>query len=160
MAQITVEITPRLKFSSVQSLSHVRLFVTPWIAAGQASLSHHQLLEFTQTHIHRVSDAIQPCDSPSSPPPPAFNLYQHQCLFQWVSLRARWPKFWSFSFSISPSKKYSGLISLGLTGLISLLSKGLSWVFSNTTSQKHQFFGTQPSIWSNSYIHTWLLEKS
>ena len=66
----------------------------------------------------------------------------------------RWPKYWSFSFSISPSNEYSGLIFLGLTGLISLLPKGLSRVFSNTTVQKHQFFGTQLSLWSNSHIHT------
>ena len=66
----------------------------------------------------------------------------------------RWPKYWSFSFSIN-----SGLISLGLTGWISLQSKGLSRVFSNTTVQKHQFFGAKPSLWSNSHIHTLLLEK-
>ena len=64
----------------------------------------------------------------------------------------RWPKYWSFS--ISPSNEYSGLISLGLTGLISLQSKGLSKVFSNTTVQKHRFFGTPLSLWSNSHIHT------
>ena len=58
-------------------------------------------------------------------------------------LRIRWPKYWSFSFSISPSNEYSGLISLGWTGCISLQSKGLSRVFSNTTVQKHQFFGAQ-----------------
>ena len=68
-----------------------------------------------------------------------------------------WSKYWSFSFS--PSNEYSGLISLRLTGLISLQSKGLSKVFSNTTICKHQFSGTQPSLWSNSHIHTWLLEK-
>ena len=71
----------------------------------------------------------------------------------------KWPKYWSFSFSISPSNEYSGFISLGLTGLISLQSKGLSRVFSSTTIQKHQFFGAQSSLWSNSHIHTWLLEK-
>ena len=71
------------------------------------------------------------------------------------ALRIRWPKYWSFSFSISPSNEYLGLISLGLTGLISLLSKGLSRVYSNTTIWKHQFFGTQPSLWSSSQIHTW-----
>src|SRR5574340_1249971 len=65
-----------------------------------------------------------------------------------------WPKYWSFSFSISPSNEYSGLISLGLTGLISLLSEGLSRVLSNTTVQKHQFFSAQPSLWSNSHTHT------
>ena len=66
----------------------------------------------------------------------------------------RWPKYWSFSFLISTSNGYSGLTSLGLTGLISLLSKGLSRVFSSTTVRKHQFFGAQPSLWSNSNIHT------
>ena len=71
----------------------------------------------------------------------------------------RWPKYWSFTFSIGPSNEYGGLIPLGLTGWISLQPKGLSRVFSNTTVQKHQFFSTQPSLWSNSHIHTWLLEN-
>ena len=72
----------------------------------------------------------------------------------------RWPKYWSFSFSISPSNEYSVLISFwNQFGLISFLSKGLSRIFSNTTVQKHQLFGTQLSLWSNSHIHTWLLEK-
>ena len=69
----------------------------------------------------------------------------------------RWPKCWSFS--ISPANEYSGLISLELTGWISLQSKGLSRVFSNTTVQKHQFFGIQPSLCSNSHNHICLLEK-
>ena len=73
-------------------------------------------------------------------------------------LHIRWPNYWSFSFSISPSSESSGLISFR-TGWISLQSKGLSRVFSNTTVQKHQFFGTQLSSQSNSHIHTWLLEK-
>ena len=73
--------------------------------------------------------------------------------FSELNLRIRWPKYWSFSFSISPSNEYSGLISLGLTGLISLQSKGLSRVFSNATVWKHQFFDAQPSLWSNSHIH-------
>ena len=67
-------------------------------------------------------------------------------------LHVRWPKYWSFSFNISPSKEYSGLISLGLTGLISLQSKGLSRVFSSTTIQNYQFFGAQPSFWSKSHM--------
>ena len=71
-------------FSSVQSFSRVRLFATPWIAAHQASL-HHQLPEFTQTHVHRVSDAIQPFHPLSSPSPPAPNPSQHQGLFQWAN---------------------------------------------------------------------------
>ena len=70
----------------------------------------------------------------------------------------RWLKYWSFG--ISPSNEYSGLIPLGLTGLISLQSKGLSRTFSSTTVQKCQFFGSQPSLWSNSHIHTRLLEKT
>ena len=75
------------------------------------------------------------------------------------TLRMRWPKFWSFSFNISPSKESQGWSSLEWTGWISLQSKGLSRVFSNTTVQKHQFFGAQLSSQSNSNIHTWLLEK-
>ena len=66
----------------------------------------------------------------------------------------RWPEYWSFSFRISPSNEYSGIIPLGLTSLISLQPKGLSRVFSNTTVQKHQFFSAQLSLWSNSYNHT------
>ena len=77
-----------------------------------------------------------------------------------LALGITWPKYWSFSFSISPSSEYSGLIPLGLTGLTSLLSKGLSRTFSSTTVWNHQFFGTQPSLWSNFHIHTWLLEKT
>ena len=71
----------------------------------------------------------------------------------------RWPKIWSFSFSISPSMNIQDWFPLGWTGWISLQSKGLSRVFSNTTVQKHQFFGIQPSSQSNSHIHTWPLEK-
>ena len=71
-----------LQFSSVQSLSHVRLFVTPWFAACQASL--FIIPEYTQTHVLRVSDAIQPSHPLSSPTPPTFNLSQHQGLFHWV----------------------------------------------------------------------------
>ena len=66
----------------------------------------------------------------------------------------RWPKDWSFSFSISPSNEYSGLISFTMNWLDLLASKRLSRVFSNTTVQKHQFFGAQLSLWSNSHIHT------
>ena len=71
---------------------------------------HHQLLELVQTHVHQVSDAIQPSHPLSSPSPLAFNLSQHQGLFNESALCIRWPKYWSFSFSISPSNEYSGLI--------------------------------------------------
>ena len=76
-----------------------------------------------------------------------------------LGLHIRWSKYWSFSLSVSPSNENSGLTSFRLTGLISLQYKGLSRVFSSTTIWKHQFFSTQPSLWSNSHIHTWLLEK-
>ena len=72
---------------------------------------HHQLLELAQTPVHWVSEAIQPSHPLSSPSPPALNLSQHQGLFQWVSSLHQVPKYWSFSFSMSPSKEYSGLIS-------------------------------------------------
>ena len=72
---------------------------------------HRQLLEFSQTHVHWVGDAIQPSHALSSPSPPAFNLSQHQGLSKESVLRIRWPKYWSFSFSISSSSAYSGLIS-------------------------------------------------
>ena len=75
------------------------------------------------------------------------------------ALCIRWPKYWSFSFSLSPSNNIQDWFPLGLTGWISLLSKGLSRVFSSTAVWKHQFFSTQPSLWSTSHIRTWLLEK-
>ena len=119
----------------------------------------HCLQEFAQTHVHWADDALPPSHPLLPPSLPVLNLSWHQGLFQWVSLCIRWPKCWSFGFSISPSNEYLGLISLGWTGLISLQSKGLSRIFSNTTVQKHQFFGAQFSLWSKSHIHTWLLEK-
>ena len=115
---------------------------------------YHQLLELTQTHVHRVSDTIQPSHPLLSPSPPTFNLSQHQGLCKWVSSSHQVPKYWSFGFSISPSNEYSGLISftLGLTGLLYLQSKGLSRVFSNTRVQKHQFFGAQLSLHKLTYV--------
>ena len=75
------------------------------------------------------------------------------------TLHMKWPKYWSFSFCIHPSMNTQDWSPLGWTGWISLQSKGLSRVFSNTTVQKQQFFGAQPSSQSNSHIHTWPLEK-
>ena len=98
----------------VQLLSCVWLFVTPWTAACQAPLSSSSsspLREVAQIHVHWVGDDIQP----SHPLPPpysfAFNLSQHQGLFQWVSSSHKMAKHWNFSFSISPSNEYSGFIS-------------------------------------------------
>ena len=111
---------------------------------------HHHLLELAQTHVHQVGDAIQPSHPLSSLLPsifPSIRVFSNES-----ALCSRWPKYWSFN--ISPSSKYSGLISFRTDGLISLQSKGLSRVFSNTTVQKHQFFSAQSSLWSNSHICT------
>ena len=78
---------------------------------------HHQLPEFTQTHVHRVSDAIQPSHPLSSPSPPALNLSQHQGLFKWLSSSNQVAKYWSLSFNISPSNEHPGLISFRMDWL-------------------------------------------
>ena len=78
---------------------------------------HHQLPEFTQTDVYRVSDAIQPSHPLSSPSPPAPNPSQHQSLSNDSTLRMRWPKYWSFNFSISPSNEHPGLISFRMDWL-------------------------------------------
>ena len=108
---------------SVQ-LSHVRLFATPWTAASQTFLSHHQLLELTQTHVYRVSDAIQPSHPviPLLLPPSTFpniRVFSSESV-----LRIRGPKYWSSSFSISPSKEIPGLISFRMDWLNLLAVQG------------------------------------
>ena len=110
----------------------------------------HCLPEFAQTHVHWVSDASQPSYPLSSPSPPTFFTNES-------TLHIRWPK--DGASVLSSLLPIQGWFPLGLTGWISLLCKGLSRVFSSTIVQKHQFFGTQPSLRSNSHIHTWLLEK-
>ena len=121
---------------------------------------HHQHPEFTQTHVHRVSDAIQPSHHLSSPSPPAPNPSQHQSLFQWVSSSHEVAKVLEISALASfLPKKSQGWSPSEWTGWISLQFKGLSRVFSNTAVQKHQFFGAQPSSQSNSHIRAWPLEK-
>ena len=148
------------QFSSVQSLSRVWLFVTPWIAARPGLPVHHQLPEFTQTHVHQVSDAIQPSYPQSSPSSPAPNPSQHQSIFQWVNSSHEVAQHTGVSALASfLPKKSQGWSPSEWTGWISLQSKGLSRVFSNTTIQKHQFFGAQLSSQSNSHIHTWPQEK-
>ena len=110
-----------ITFSSVQLLSLVRLFVTH----GLHHTRLHYLPEFAQTRVHWVSDAIQPSHPLSSPSPPAFNLSQHQGLFKWVSsLHQVAKKYWSFSFNISPSNEYSGLISFRMDWLDLLAVQG------------------------------------
>ena len=117
----------------------------------------HYLLEFAKTHVHWVGDAIQPSHPLLPTYPPAINLFQHQGLFNESALCIRWPSVGA-SASVLPMN-IQDWSPLGLTGLISLLTKGLSRVFSNTTVQNHQFFGTQLSSRSNSHIHTWPLEN-
>ena len=147
------------QFSSVQSLSPVWLFVTPWTAARQASLSFTNswsLLKLISIESMMPSNHLILC-RPLLLLPSIFSSIR--VLSNESVLRNRWPKYCSFNFSISSSSEYSGLIPFERTGWISLQSKGLSRVFSNTTVQKHQFFITQPSSQSNSHIYTWLLEK-
>ena len=119
----------------------------------------HHLPELAQTHVHWVSDAIQPSHPLSSPSPPAFNPpasvsfpMSQFFVFGGQSIGA------SASTSVLPMNIQHWSL-LRLTCLVSLQSKRLSRVFSNTTVQKHHYFGTQPSLWSSSCIHAWLLEK-
>ena len=90
----------------------------------------------TQTHVHWVIGAIQRSHPLSCPSPPAFNLTQHQGLFKWSVLHIRWPKYWSFSFNISPSNEHLGLVSFRMDWLDLLAAQGTLRVFSNTTVQK------------------------
>ena len=127
-----------VQFSSVQSLSCVRLFVTPRNAACQASLSITKLMSI-------VSDAIQPSYlHPLLLLPsvfPRIRVFSSELV-----LHFRWPKYWSFSFSISPSNEYSGLIFFRMDWLDLLAVQGTLKVFSKTTVQKHQLFGAQLSL--------------
>ena len=149
-------------FLSVQFTSVAQLCPTlcdPMNRSMPGPPVHHQLPEITQTHINRVSDAIQPSQPLLSPSPPAPNPSQCQSfpvsqLFAWGGQSPGVSALASFlpknTQDWSPSE---------WTGWISLQAKGLLRVFSNTTVQKHQFFSAQPSSQSNSHIHTWLLEK-
>ena len=143
-----------VQFSSVQSFSHVRLFVTPWITACQASLSitnSQSLLKLMSIEsVMPSSYLILCCPLLLLPPvPPSIRVFSNESI-----LCMRWPKYWSFSFSISPSNEHPGVISFRMDWL-DLLSR----VFSSTTVQKHQFFSAQLSSQSKFLIHTWLLEK-
>ena len=144
--------------SSVQWLSHVRLFVTPWTAAPQASLSitnFQSLLKLMSIELVMPSNHLILCCPLLLLPSifPSIRVFSNESV-----LCIRWPKYWSFSFSISPSTEYSGLISFQVDWLdllaVQETLKRLSKVFSNTIVQKHQFFGAQPSSQSNSHIHT------
>ena len=126
----------------------------PWIAACQSSLSF--TISWSLLKLMSI-ESVMPSNHPVLCYPllllpsifPSIRVFSNESV-----LRIRWPEHWSFSFSISPSNENSGLIFFRIDGWISLQSKGLSRVFSNTTDRKHQFFGAQPSLWSNSHIHT------
>ena len=134
------------QFSSVQSLSRVRLFVTPWTEARQASLS---ITNSWSPPKPRSIESVMPSNHLILCRPllllpsifPRIRVFSHES-----ALRIRWPKYWRFSFNISPPMNTQDWSPLGWTGWISLQSKGLSRVFPNTTVQKHQFFGAQLSL--------------
>ena len=126
-------------FSSVQSLSHVWLFATPMNLSTPGLPVHHQLPEFTQTHVYLVGDAIQPSHPLSSPTPlpsipPSIRVFSNES-----TLHMRWPKYWSFSFSIIPSKEHPGLISFRVDRLDLLAVQG-------TLKSLLQHHSSKPSI--------------
>ena len=132
---------------------------TPWTAARQASLSitnSQSLPKLMSIESVMPSNYLILCHPLLLLPSlfPSIRVFSNES-----ALHIRWPKYWSFSFNISPSSNTQDWSPLGWTGWISLQSRGLSRVFSNTTVQKHQFFGAQLSSQSNSHIHPWLLEK-
>ena len=141
------------EFSSLQSLSRVRLFVTPWTAARQTSLSITN--SWTLLKLMPI-ESVMPSNHPILCHPllllpsifPSIRVFSNESV-----LHIRWPKDWSFSFSISPSNEYSRLISFRMDWLDLLAVQGTLRVFSNTTVQKHRFFCTQLSFYSNSQIH-------
>ena len=137
-----------------QSLSHVQLFATPWTAAHQDSLSiinSRSLLKLTSiqsvmlsTHLIHCHPLLLPLIFPS------IRVFSNESV-----LCIRWPKYWSFSFSISFSIEYSGLVSFRIDWLHLLaVQRTLRSLLPHTTVLKHQFFGTRLSLWSISHIHT------
>ena len=145
---------------SVQFISVCQSCLTlcyPMVCSTPGLPVHRQLPEFTQTHVHWINDVIQPihplvsfCSCLHSFP--ASGSFQMSQFFTSGGQTIR-------ASASLPPMNIPGWFSLGWTGWVSLQSKGLSRVFSNTTVQKHQFFGAQLALWSNSHIHTWLLEK-
>ena len=114
------------------------------------------LLELAQTHVHWVSDAIQPFHPLLSPSPPALNLSQHQGLFQWVGSSQQVTKVLELQLQHQFFQWIQGWSPLALTGLVSLMSKGLSRVFSSITVWNHQFLSIQPSVWSKTHVSLYM----
>ena len=148
-----------MRFNSVQfSHSVVSDSATPWTAAHQASLS---ITNYQSPPKPMSIESVMPSNHlilccPLLLP----SVFPNSRVFSNKSaLHMRWPKYWSFSFNISPSNERPGLISFRRDWLDLLAVQGTSRVFSNTTVQKHQFFGAQLSSQSKSHIHSWPLEK-
>ena len=138
---------------SVQSPSCVQL-LTPWTAACQASLSltiSQSLPKFMSIESMMPSIHLILCCPLLLLPS---NVPQIKVFSNELAVRIMWPKYWSFSFSISSSNEHPGLISFRMDWLDLLAVQGTLKVFSNTTVQKHQFFGALPTLWTNSHIHT------
>ena len=133
-----------LHWTNFRSVAHLTLWDRMDCSTPGLSV-HHHLPEFTQTHIHWVSDDIQPSHPLSSPSPPALNPSQHQGLLQWVSSSHQVAKVLELQLQ-HQSFQWIFRTDLIWTGWISFQSKGLSRVFSNTTVQKHQFFSAQLSL--------------
>ena len=148
-----------VQFSSVQSLSRVRLFATPWIAARQASLSitnSQSSLRFTSIESVMPSSHLILGRPLLLLPliPPSIRVFSNES-----TLRMRWPKYWSFSFSIIPSKEIPGLISFRMDWLDLLAVQGTLKSLLQHHTSKTSIFGAQPSSQSNSHIHTWPQKK-
>ena len=149
----------RLEILSIQLLSCVQFFVTPWTAARQAFLSFTislSLLKLMSIESVMPSNHLILCRRLLLLPSifPSIRVFSNESALNQVTKVLEL----QLQLSVLPMN-IQGWFPLGWTDLMSLLSKGLSRVFSNTTVQKHQFFGAQPSSQSNSHIHTWLLEK-
>ena len=140
-------------FSSVRSLSHVQLFVTPWTAANQASLSitsSQSLLIFTPIKLVMPSNCLILCHPLLLPP----SIFPNIRVFSNESVpHIRWLNYWSFSLSIIPSKEYPGLISFIMDWLDLLAVQGTLKSLLQHHSSKISIFGTQPSLWPTSHIH-------
>ena len=158
MCSLVFMLRPELCITQLQFTQSCLTLCNPISCIMPGFPAHHQLPEFAETHVHRVCEAIKHlifCRPLLLLP----SIFASIKVSDESILHIRWPEYWSFSFSISPSCEYSGLISFRYTGLISLQSKGLSRVFSNTTVQNHQVFSPQLSLQSTSQMHTWLLEN-
>ena len=155
---LVVKFQNQFWISSVQSLSRVWLFVTTWPATCQASLS---IINSWSPPKPMSIESVMPSNHLILCRPllllpsifPSIRVFSNES-----ALHIRWPKYWSFSFNISSSSEHPGLISFRLDWLDLLVVQGTLKSFSNTTVEKHQFFGAQLSSQSNSHIHTWPLE--